>query len=67
MSRLEMRLSAYDCMDQVVISIRVWEVPDAEDIPTSWESLASTTIQGTGETDRRAWVSDALVAALEAL
>ncbi len=67
MSRYEIRLVAYDVMDQVHVSIAF---RDSEDGPTTlrpWDTLLVTRIQGTGETDRRAWVQDALIAALEVL
>lgn len=67
MSRFEMRLIAYDVLDQVHVAISFREQDDALDHFQTWDSLVVTTIQGTGETDRRAWVQDALIAALERL
>ena len=62
-----MSVHAYDCMDQIQVSCRVWQTRDAEDVPATWETLSAFTFQGTGETDRRTWVQDALIALLERL
>ncbi len=67
MSRTEASIHVYDVMDKVQVSVRVWQTNDAEDIPATWETLAAFTFQGCGETDRRTWVSDALIAVLERL
>ncbi len=67
MSRFEMRCIAYDVLDQVHVAISFREQNDALDHHATWDALVVTTIQGTGETDRREWVQDALIAALEAL
>lgn len=62
-----MRVHAYDVMDRVHVGISVKETTPDDDPFGGWETLVQTTIQGTGETDRRAWVQDALIAALERL
>jgi len=67
MSRYEVRLLAYDVMDKVHIAVTIREMDHSLDHEAEWEALVSTSIQGIGETDRRAWVQDALVAALERL
>lgn len=67
MSRYEVRLLAYDVMDRIHVGVTVREMEGATDHEAEWVPLVSTSIQGVGETDRRAWVQDALVAALERL
>lgn len=64
---MEVRLLAYDVMDKVHVCVTVRDMESATDHEAEWEPLVSTSIQGIGETDRRAWVQDALVAALERL
>ena len=67
MSRFEMRVIAYDVMDQIHVAVSFREMEASLDHFQTWDSLVVTDIQGTGETDRRAWVQDALIAAIEAL
>lgn len=67
MSRFIGQAVMYDCLDQVKVIISIREELDHADAPTEWEHFASTTIRGEGVTDRRAWLQDALIAALEAL
>lgn len=62
-----MHVHAYDCLDQVHIAVSIRESDESGTTLMPWTALASTTIQGSGETDRRAWVQDALIAALERL
>ena len=67
MSRFELRVLAYDVMDQVHVGVVIRDMETAVDHSAEWIPLVSTSVQGIGETDRRAWVQDALVAALERL
>lgn len=62
-----MRLVAYDFLDQVHVAISFRDSADDSLPDRSWDPVLVTDIQGCGETDRRAWVQDALIAALEAL
>lgn len=62
-----MKAIAYDCMDHVNLAVSLRVTEDDPAVPPTWESLASTTIRGSGVTDRREWVQDALVALLEVL
>lgn len=62
-----MNVRAYDVMDEVVVVCRIWQTNEAGDPPADWETLSAFTVQGTGETDGRTWVSDALIALLERL
>ena len=64
---MELHCHAYDVMDQVHVAISIRETPDSSEETPEWTALVRTTFQGTGETDRRTWVQDALVAALERL
>lgn len=65
--RYEMKAIAYDCLDHVNLNVILRVHEDDPAIEPSWIPMASTVIQGTGETDRREWVQDALIALLEAL
>ena len=58
--RYEARLSAYDCMASVQVSVKVWN--DEGDVLETTTSFA-----GVGESDTRQWLEDVLVAALETL
>ncbi len=62
-----MRMNAYDFMDRVQIVVRIRQQEDLLDTAREWETLLAFSIQGEGVTDRREWVQDALVAALEHL
>lgn len=62
-----MRMNAYDFLDRVQVTVSVREMDTALDHSAPWIPLVVTAIQGSGVTDRREWVQDALVAALEAL
>lgn len=64
---MEFHVRGYDVLDQVHIVCRVWQTGEWDDVPADWETLSLFTFQGTGETDRRTWVSDALIALLERL
>jgi len=58
---------AYDALDSVSTTVLVKEFPDDPDLPPSTVFVCTTTVPGTGESDPRLWVQDALVAMLEAL
>lgn len=61
-----MTLNAYDCLDQVVISLRVMTYGDDHDVSPVIVQ-ASTQVRGSGESDSRQWAVDQLVAMLEAI
>lgn len=58
---------AYDVMDQVQIVASVAAIPDEGSAHKESVLRLSTTIAGTGETDSREWLQDALVGLLETL
>lgn len=60
-------MNAYDVMDRVQVVVRVRQQEDVLDMAREWETVVATAFPSTGETDRRAWVQDALIAAIEAL
>ena len=65
--RYELRVTAYDCLDQIVISTVLSGSSDNLS-PTSGESLVlHSSIRGTGQLEPREWARDALLAALEDL
>jgi len=58
---------AYDVMGQVHITASVWsQAGPREAVPAS-VLHCTTTIPGTGESDAKRWLEDALVALLETL
>lgn len=65
--RYEVRLSAYDVMDQIWVSLTLHSQQDVAEGIGSALVHVSTSVAGTGETDPHAWIRDALVAALEAI
>lgn len=67
MSRLEMKVTAYDVLDQVSVVVVCRRTDDFGIHEEAWVPMAVTHFQGEGQTDRREWVQDALIAALEAL
>lgn len=62
-----MRMNAYDFLDRVQVTVSVREMDTALDHGAPWIPLVVTAVQGSGITDRREWVQDALIAALESL
>jgi hypothetical protein len=65
--RYEARVTAYDVMDQVAIILVVRE---STGFPAHGDEVVYhkvTTVAGTGESDAREWLKDALIAALETL
>lgn len=65
--RYETRVTAYDVMDTVWVSVSTTRtMPDDPDFREQ-VVLRRTTVQGTGESDPFQWTRDALIAALEAL
>jgi len=65
--RYEARISAYDVMDHVQVTVFVWETNEDPDTPNKPVVKTVTTVPGTGESDPYRWTIDALVAALETL
>lgn len=65
--RYELRVTAYDVMDEVWVSTVLHQTPDIPSGPTELVWALSSTTAGTGVTDPREWARDALVAALEVL
>jgi hypothetical protein len=65
--RYEARITAYDCLDQVVVAL-VLSAHDDLPQPRQYQVLSiATSVRGDGETDPREWLRDALVGCLEAL
>jgi hypothetical protein len=65
--RYEARVTAFDVMDDVWVSVTVTGTGDWPADRRGPLVNCRTTVQGTGESDPRAWARDALIAALEAL
>lgn len=58
---------AYDAMDQVVITGRVWDDNGLGEKQMQERISCATTVSGVGQDDPREWLRDALVALIEAL
>lgn len=67
MNGFHLRLEAFDALGTIQIQIISRELPQdvTEDLPPI--SVVSTSVQAPEDGDRRAWLQDALIAALEAL
>ena len=65
--RYDLYLSAYDCLDHVVVSSVVRQTADTPGSLSVPVIRTATTVPGVGEPDPREWARDALVAMLEAL
>jgi len=58
---------AYDVMDTQHVHLRVVLYPDAVEEEPHTVFECTTTVQGTGESDPRAWAEDALIGLLEVM
>lgn len=65
--RFAMNARADDVMDEVWVTVNAVEFDEFDLSESVWVPMVSTRIKGTGESDLREWVRDALVAALEVL
>jgi hypothetical protein len=65
--RYELKVTAYDVLDQVHISVILRSSENDPESKPHTELQYVTTYAGEGITDPGAWVRDTLVAALEAL
>lgn len=65
--RYELRLNAFDMMDQIHISAALWETPDDPQMPTGrvWARTATTRSRGTPEATE--WIREVLETMLAAL
>lgn len=66
MSQFQAHWTAYDMLDQVHLTVRLFRY-DGLESAGSLVLQESTTIRGTGEDDPREWLRDALVALLESI
>lgn len=65
--RYELRMNAYDMMDQVAIALVIIGTNMDGDNAIEKVLTRASTVRGTGESDPREWAIGALVAALETL
>ncbi len=65
--RYEATITAYDCMDQIMVVYTLRERPDNPEEGTVTTLRGVTQVPGEGQLDPRVWLSDALLAALETL
>lgn len=59
-------LEAYDCLGEIVIFARVRQQEDPVGQASAYETF-SCQVRGTGETEPREWLKDALIALVETL
>jgi len=60
-------VNAYDALDRVIIAVVLRCKEEASSSSSSYVETLAAEIQGTGETDAREWLKDALVGLLETL
>lgn len=65
--RYELRIAAYDVLDQVNYTIRIGQSQQPEGSPWGWETIRAGHFPGLGEGDPEQWTRDCLVALLETL
>lgn len=65
--RYEVRLTAFDMLDQVHVAVVILGNRDAGAPLSTVLETRVTTVPGTGESDPSAWTRDALIAALECI
>lgn len=65
--RYELRLTAYDALDQIVITAQVRGTLDLPGSPTEQVLVRSVQAQGKGTTGATEWTREALQVLLEAL
>lgn len=65
--RYELRMTAFDMLDQVHVALVVMEQSDDGTAIRQAALRSVTTVRGEGESDPSGWARDALVAALETL
>jgi hypothetical protein len=65
--RYELRLTAFDMLDQVCVSAVVYETPDDPSAPIERVWANSEIVQGEGCTTATEWTREALLVMLEAL
>lgn len=65
--RYEARITAYDMLDEVCVVSVLWSFQGLRRDPEEPVLRTSVQVQGTGESDPRRWLRDALVALAETL
>lgn len=63
----QLRVTAYDCLDQVAIVVQLQETENADGTGTMWSTIVQDRIPSTGEPDRIEWARDIVIAIVEAL
>lgn len=65
--RLVTTVHAYDVMDRVQVGATVRQYEETTREPSDTVLVCTTTFPGTGETDPKEWLRDALIGLLESL
>ncbi len=58
--RYELRLNAFDMMDQIHIAAALWETPDDPALPTSRVWARTATTRSTGRSEATDWIREVL-------
>lgn len=67
MNPFYLEMTAYEVLGEIHVQIKSRELPSTVGDPLGPISLVETTVQGPEDASGRAWLQDALIAALEAL
>lgn len=65
--RYELRLTAFDMLDQIHIAAALYETPDDPDMPTSRVWARTATSRGSGCTEATDWIREVLDTTRQAL
>lgn len=65
--RYELRVTAFDMLDQIHVSTALFSTTDSPELSRAPVLALCSQVPGTGTTDPREWARDALLAALEDL
>ena len=63
--RYELRLNAFDMLDQVHINAALWETPDDPELPTRRVWARTATTRSTGISEATDWIREVLDTALQ--
>ena len=58
--RYELRLTAFDMLDQIHIAAALYETPDSPDLPTSRVWARTATTRSTGRSEATEWIREVL-------
>lgn len=65
--RYEARITAYDMLDSICVAVVLYDTDPEPGVDPALELQTASIVRGTGESDPREWLRDALITALETL